>query len=109
MEAAALVVLAMLASKLLDFAKFLRAKDWNAVFTQVSAWAIGVAVLWVAGTAEVFKGVVIPALDTSIGSLDAGGLFLVGLSLTSLLSTVYDFKKALDNTDSAKTPPLTNL
>jgi hypothetical protein len=34
---------------------------------------------------------------------------LLGLMITATGSTVYDFKKAFDNSDSAKQPSLTNV
>lgn len=106
MEAALLLVLATLASKLLDFAKFVRSKDWNAVVTQAATWAVGVGVVFLAGAAQAFEHLQIPGIDVMLSDLDTWSKVLVGTAATSALSKIYDFQKAIDNTDSAKTPPL---
>ena len=106
MEITALIVLATLATKIIDVLKYLQARDWNGVFTQVSVWAAGVIVIFMAAQAQAFEGVQVPSIDQALGLLDFWSLVIVGLSITSLLSTVYDFKKAIDNTDSASVPAL---
>lgn len=106
-KAMLLVVLATLGSKVTDFLKFLRNKDWNAAVTQLVVWASGAVVMFMASVAKVVHDVEIPSLNgVTFGSLDGGSKILVGTAITSLLSVGYDFKKALDNTDTAKTPPL---
>lgn len=109
MEVAALAILATLTAKLLDFAKFLRAKDWNAAFTQVAAWVVGIGVTAVAAASDAFENVTVPSLDIPIGKINGPSLALIGMAFTSLMSVAVDFRKAFDNTDSAKTPPLTSL
>jgi hypothetical protein len=107
MEALLIATLGALAVKGLDFVKFLLNKDWNAVITQAAAWLSGIVVLWVASAASVFDAVTVPGVGVPIGSLDAGSLVFIGLNLASVLGIVYDYKKAIDGSDSAKTPPLT--
>lgn len=107
MDALLIATLGALALKTLDFFKYILNKDWNATITQAAAWLTGVLVLWLASAASVFDAVLVPGLDVPFGSLDAGSLIFIGLNLASFTGVVYDFKKAFDNTDSAKTPPLT--
>jgi hypothetical protein len=106
MEALLIAALVAFASKLTDLAKYISAKDWNAAGTQVVAWLIGIATLAVAGASDLTKGLTVPGLDVTLGSIDFVGLVLLGLSATSILSKVVDVTKAIDQNDSAKTPPL---
>lgn len=91
--------------KVVDFLKFARAKDWNAVFTMLTLWAGGLIVTFLFAESQWAN---IGILNLS----DASGrdLIIFGLSATSLGAMIpFDFKKAIDQTDSAKTPPLTTL
>lgn len=101
-----IVLLAALGGKVLDFIKYLTNRDWNAVVTQASAWATGIVLTFVASAANVFDGLVVPGLDQTFQDLNGASKVLVGSALLSLLSVAYDFKKAFDGTDSAKTPSL---
>lgn len=104
MEFAPLVALGSLVFKFVDFLKFVRVGDWNAVGTQVIAWLAGILAVFLA------------AASTFAGKINVGGTILTnftvadkiffGLMATSIFSVVYDFKKSFDSTDSAKTPPL---
>jgi len=106
MELTALIILATLATKFIDFLKYLRNADWNGAFTQASVWLAGVVVIFLAAEADAFVGIELPTLNVVLGDLDFASKIIVGLSITSLLSTVFDFKKALDGSDSASTPSL---
>lgn len=108
-EAISLVVLGTLAGKLVDFFKYVHAKDWNAVTTQAAVWVAGVIVIVLGANADAFQALVIPGMESELGSLNTWSLLLIGLSLTSLISVVYDFKKAVDGSDSAAVPKLTSL
>lgn len=108
MEALAIAALLAFAGKLTDVAKFIRAKDWNATGTQLVAWIAGGATLALGAASSVTDGIVIPGLGVAIGDLDFWSIILLGASGTSLFSVAYDFKKAFDGNDSAKTPPLFN-
>lgn len=98
-----LALMGTLVWKLLDFAKYFRAKDWNGVFTQAAAWGAGVAVVFL-GSATDFATVHIN--DMALGDLNYASKILLGMLATSLLSVGYDFKKAFDRSDSAQTPAL---
>jgi len=106
MEALAIAALLAFAAKLTDLAKFLRAKDWNASGTQIVTWAAGFGTLALGAASSVTEGIAIPGLGVPIGDLDIWSMILLGASGTSLFSVAYDFKKAIDNTDSANTPAL---
>lgn len=105
-QAIALASIAFLAGKIIEALKYARAKDLNALFALISVMIAGVIVMLVAASAEVTETLVIPGTLVAIGSLDTLSVIFLGLVITSLTSTVYDFKKAFDNTDSAKQPPL---
>jgi hypothetical protein len=76
----------------------------SAVLTQVLAWGAGILAVYLvefAGLGRAF----------SVGGqslVNSGGWakVMIGLMSASTLSTVNEIKKALDNTDSAKAPPL---
>lgn len=105
----ALAVLGTLASKIVDLAKFLRVHDWNAVITQVATWVAGIVVVMFGANADAFEALIIPGMDAPLGAMNAWSQILIGLTLTSFISFTYDFRKAFDNTDSAKLPQLTGL
>lgn len=108
-EAITLVILGTLAGKFVDWVKFIQAKDWNATITQLAVWGAGVAVILLGANADAFEALMLPGFDRPIGDMNFYSLMLIGLSLTSLISFAYDFKKAIDGTDSAKTPHLTSI
>lgn len=105
-KAALLAAIGTLASKVVGFLKYLRNKDWNASFTLVAVWVAGVVAVVLGAAAEVTEGLVLPGTLTPLGSLDGASQVFLGMSLTSFIAFVYDFRKALDNTDFAKEPPL---
>lgn len=90
--------------KFTDFLKHVSAKDWNGVVTQVLAWAAA------------FVALVLFAHSAYGGHLVIHGLrfdhvswtdqLLAALMIGSAGSVGYDFKKALDQTDSAAVPRL---
>ena len=105
MEFVPVLVLGALVLKFTDFLKLVSAKDWNAVTTQLTAWGSGiVGVLLVAQTD--FASAV-PVGEDTLATLNGWSLIVAGLSLASTASVGYDVKRAIDNNDSAKMPPLT--
>lgn len=102
-----LAVLAALALKFTDFLKFARVKDWNSVSTQAAVWTSGVVAVFLGASADISAEVEV--FGSLLGDLDIASQILTGLSLGSVGSVLYDFKSALDGTDSAVTPPLTSL
>lgn len=99
-----LVALGLVVYAFVNLVKQLRARNWNAVLTLVSAWVIGFVAVWL--FAETRWGDTIVVGDVALGALNVGELVIVGLVVMAAGSFGYDFKAAVDNTDTAKTPPL---
>lgn len=104
MDFAPLLVAAALIWKLVDFVKFVKAKDINAVTTQLAVWVAGVVVIFLLAATDFASGVTIG--DKNLDSLNAASLLLLGLSMGSTASVFVDAKKAVDGTDSAAVPAL---
>lgn len=102
-----LVGLGAIVFALINFMKFVRAKDWNAAFTQAAVWVAGVIVVAVAAQAEIAKGLVVPGTTFALSGLDFASQILVGMQASSLFTFGNEVKKAIDNGDNAQTPPLT--
>jgi hypothetical protein len=108
-NAIALLVIGLLANKIIELIKYLRVKDWNAAITLLSLFVAGVVAVTLAAHASVTEHTIIPGTTVELGTLEFASLLLLGLMITATGSTVYDFKKAFDNSDSAKQPSLTNV
>ncbi len=104
MEFAPLAFLGALVYKFVDFLKFVKAKDWNAAGTQLVAWAAGIVAITLFANSDFAAGIDLGG--RSLDSLNFVSQVIVGLSATSLFSSFYDVKRAIDNTDSARTPAL---
>src|SRR5262245_54373513 len=102
-----IALLGAFGKKALDVLKYLSAKDWNAAATQVAAWAVGTATVFVASGANLFENTVLPGLDQTFADLNSWSKVLLGSSILSLLGVLgVDFVKAVDNTQSAAFPKL---
>jgi hypothetical protein len=88
--------------KAVDFVRFIRARDTDSALTQLVVWAVGVAVTFLLAGTNYADGIVIG--DLSLGRANWESLLLIGLSLGSSASALVDFKRAIDNTDSARVP-----
>jgi ABC-type branched-subunit amino acid transport system permease subunit len=90
--------------KLVDFAKYVRHGDANGIVTIVAGWVIGfVAIKLTLATDwsdEIKFG------TESLKDLNFGSQLVLAVVATSVAGLLYDVKKAVDNTDSASTPPL---
>lgn len=106
MEVITLASLVALGNKLTAFLKSITNKDWNAVITQLVHWAGMTIVIALAATADIANNLVLFSGVPPLKDLDFGSILLAGMSLGSLGSVVYDFKKARDNTDGASEPAL---
>lgn len=104
MEFVPLALLGALVYKFVDFLKFVKVKDWNAAGTQVVAWISGIVAITLFANSDFAAGIDLSGL--SLESLNFVSQVIVGLSATSLFSSFYDIKRAIDNTDSARTPAL---
>ena len=90
--------------KLVDFLKYLRNADWNGVVTLLLGWVAGVAAIQMIRLTDWDKEIKIGAV--SVDKLDFQGQLVLGFVATSVAAVIYDFKKALDGTDTASTPRL---
>lgn len=104
MDFVPLVAALALTWKIVDFIKQLRVRDWNAAVTQAAVWVAGVLVIWLLAGTDFASGVKIGNMVLS--HLNAASLVLVGLSVGASGSVAYDFKRALDGSDSAAQPAL---
>jgi hypothetical protein len=83
-------------------ATFIRAR--SSVVTQAIVWAAGVLAVYVADWAGLSNEFTIGSLH--LAALGVGAKIVLGLMASSTLSVINQIKKALDNTDSARTSPL---
>jgi len=101
METVGFLALAATVIKIVSVVKAI-GKDTNYVATQAATWAVGVAVLFLAGAASVTANLELPGFEgTPLGSMDAASVVLAGLVLGSTAAFSYDVRKSLDNSDSA--------
>jgi len=106
MEVFSAATLAALVIKITSVLKYLSAGQVREAITQLIPWVAGVLTIMVAAQANVAEGLVVFG-DLALGQLNVWSQILAGVALASGGSLVYDFKKAIDNTDSASEPPLT--
>jgi hypothetical protein len=85
--------------KFTDFLKFVRAKDWANVKTQLTVWVVAIAAVYGESELEVAHWLEALAVLEKIG---------LGLLAGSTASGIFDGKRAIDQGDSAKTPQLFN-
>jgi hypothetical protein len=109
MEIVPLVLLGALVYKLIDFIKYVRAGDWNAVATQATVWIAGIVVVLLFAASTMGAAIMLPGLGVTLGSLAIVDKVIIGLFASSLFSAGKDVLKAVDNTQTAATPPLTTL
>ncbi len=104
MEFAPLAFLGALVYKFVDFLKFVRVGDWNSAGTQFIAWVAGILAITLFANSDFATTIEIG--DSSLANLNFVSQVIIGLSATSLFSAFYDVKRAIDRSDSAKTPAL---
>lgn len=102
------VVLAALVLQVVQFFRRLAhlKTERSAVVTQIIAWGIGIAAIALASHASVTSAMVLPGTKTALGDFDGSSVVLIGLSIASLASSGNDARKAVDNSDTSKVPPL---
>lgn len=74
------------------------------VITQLCAWVAGLIAVFLYGESQLGDGVTVG--PTTLDHADGATKIIIGLMVASLASSAVDFKKAFDNTDSSKQPPL---
>lgn len=105
MEFVPVLVAGFVAKKLIDFLAYLRVGNWSAAFTQFSVWLAGSLVAFLFRFSDFASAFHVG--DTSLASLNAVSVLLVGLVIGSTASVVaHDVPKALDNSQSAAIPRL---
>lgn len=104
MEFVPLVAALALALKIVDLAKYAMARDVNSVVTQLVTWVAGVVVILLLAQTDFASGISIG--DLALSEVNLASQILLGLTVAASGSVVYDFKKAVDRTDSARTPSL---
>lgn len=98
------VAMVALIKKFIDFSKYVTNKDRNGALTQIYAWIIGVAVVWL--FAQTVWADKFGFGDLMLSAFNLASIVAVGLSLGSVGGVVTDVIKSRDNTDSAKMPSL---
>lgn len=96
-----LVLIGALVTKVIDFLKFLRGKEYGNAMTQLVVWVGGIAVVFLFAETQ-WANVGLVNLTTA----NAFDKFVLGLQASSVFGVVQDYRKAFDSTDSAKTPAL---
>jgi hypothetical protein len=105
MEVFTAATLAALVVKFTSVLKYLSDRDWRQAVTQVVPWVAGIVAVALAAQADVAEGFIIWG-QQALGDLDFWSQVLAGIALGSAGSLTYDFKKAVDGSDSAAEPPL---
>jgi hypothetical protein len=104
MEAFGLAAAAALIQKVVDFVKLVSVRDKDAIVAQLETWLAGFGVIWLLAQANFAERTNIGSQD--LGEINMAGLVLLGLTGGSVASVLYDFKRAVDRTDSAAMPAI---
>ncbi|HXP21492.1 MAG TPA: hypothetical protein VN840_17755 [Streptosporangiaceae bacterium] len=103
-----LVAVGTLVFTFVNFLTYIRAGlstgKWNGAVTQLIAWAAGIAGIFIASATQFASQIKFGS--QALSGMNPGTKIFLGLIATSLLSTVNEVKKAIDNNDSAKKVPL---
>ena len=100
-----IVLLLALVQKFMDFVKYITNKDVNGIVTQLGIWAAAIAAVLVVAATQ-FSNTVQITDNLRLDQLDLATKIVTGLLIGSGASSLYDYKKARDNNDSAVTPAL---
>jgi len=102
MELTVLMVLVALGSVVFTITNAVRyafATDWSSLLTQGIAWVSGVLAVFIVSYTQIGALVAIGTL--ALSDLHWWDKVLVGIAAASSISVVYQFKQALDTTDTA--------
>jgi hypothetical protein len=105
MNISAAVLLGALAFTLTDFVKSARGRDVNGVVTQVTAWAIGLIVVFLGSAAHVTSGWKV-INGVRINDLDVWSKVIVGVLYSSLFGFGNQIVSAIDGTRSSAKPQI---
>lgn len=87
-----------------DFVKYIKAKDTNGWFTQLTVWVAGIGATLLAKASDLATSWNLGS--TTLEDAKVGTVILAGLGLGSAAMLVNSFKKAFDQSDSDKKPDL---
>jgi hypothetical protein len=104
MEFVPIVVMLALVKKIVDTAKYATARDWNGVITQLVVWVGGFVVV-AAFAASDWAGLVAFG-DINLAQMNLWSQILAGTAVGSAAALAKDTLKAVDNSQSERTPPL---
>lgn len=96
--------MSLLVVNVINFLKYLRAKDTNGWFTQLVAWVAGVGVTALAAATDFADSVVIGGLQ--LGQMNFPTQVFVGMTVAAAGGYAVEIKKAIDQNDSAAKPDL---
>jgi hypothetical protein len=103
-----LVAVGTLVFTFVNFLTYIRTgltkKDWNGAVPQLIAWAAGIAGIFIASATQFASQIKFGT--QALSGMNPGTKIFLGLIATSILSTVNEVKKAIDNNDSAVKDPL---
>lgn len=105
MEVFTAATLLALVGKVTSFLKYLTSGQIREAGTQAVVWIAGIVVFMVAAKADIANGFKILG-DLTLADMNAWSQALLGASVASGASVIYDVRKAIDDTDSAAEPPL---
>lgn len=105
-QIAILMGLAFAANKTVTVLKYLFTPNRSSAFTQFMVWGVSFLGLLLASEAEVTENLLLPGMSVALGLLDVPSIIILAWIAGSSGSVVYDFKKALDQSDTAVEPPL---
>lgn len=105
-DIATLAALSALALKVTSLLKYLTASHFREAVTTLIPWGAAFVVLLLGAEADATAAIVIPGLSQTLGTLDVASLLLVATAIGSTGSVAFDFRKAIDGTDSAREPAL---
>jgi hypothetical protein len=107
------LVLAAMGLKVTDLLKFVTnafkggdtaKRAQNDLVTFMAAWVIGIGSGYILRSTAWADEVTIG--QETLSTLDVWSMVVFGLVFSTVAGTLYDFKKAIDSSDSAKKPPL---
>lgn len=104
MEFVPLLVMVALVKKAVDFIKYVTSGDLNAIITQLVAWAVGIALAFIAANSDWADTIMING--EPLNSFNNWSLVFVGLNVASLAGFGWDTLKAIDGSNSAAVPNL---
>lgn len=100
MPIAVLAIIGAMTWSAVALLKHLTNKEYTEAVTLIVIVLVGVAVTFLVAASNFADGVEVNG--HALGSLNAASLVMVGYAATSVLRSVYEFKKSFDGSDSAK-------